>query len=110
MVSSDAYNAAFGLRNVYLEGKSAGEKWEPLEKYQDQYQHEYWKREGDKAKVTGHGGGDWFVLRDFVDAVRSGKSPIDIYDAIAWTSVRPLSEASIRSGNKPMAVPDFRAA
>jgi hypothetical protein len=50
------------------------------------------------------------VLRDFVDAVRSGKSPIDIYDAIAWTSVRPLSEASIRAGCKPMAVPDFRAA
>jgi predicted dehydrogenase len=105
-----AYNSAFGIRNVYLEGKSPGHKWEPLEKYQDDYQHPYWKQEGDKAKTTGHGGGDWFVMRDFVDAVRTGKSPIDLYDAVAWTSIRPLSEASIRSGSKPVEVPDFRKA
>jgi len=103
-----AYNSAFGVRNVYLEGKVKGEVWEPLEKYADQYQHPYWKQDGEKAKKTGHGGGDWFVMRDFVDAVRTGKSPIDIYDAVAWTSVRPLSEASIRAGAKPVEVPDFR--
>ena len=104
-----AYNSAFGTRNVHLEGKSPPHKWEPLEKYADEYQHRYWKEEGEKAKTTGHGGGDWFVMRDFVNAVRSGTSPIDLYDAVAWTSIRPLSEASIRSGSKPVDVPDFRA-
>jgi hypothetical protein len=104
-----AYNSAFGTRNVHLEGKSPPHKWEPLEKYADEYEHRYWKEEGEKAKTTGHGGGDWFVMRDFVNAVRSGTSPIDLYDAVAWTSIRPLSEASIRSGSKPIDVPDFRA-
>ena len=105
-----AYDSAFGVRNVYLEGKSPAHKWEPLEKYQDQYQHPKWKAQAEQAKTTGHGGSDWFVMRDFVDAVRSGNSPIDIYDAVAWTSVRPLSEESIRAGSKPVEVPDFRKA
>lgn len=105
-----AYNSAFGQRNVYLEGKSPNHKWEPLEKYKDEYEHPYWKQDGATAKTTGHGGGDWFVMRDFVDAVRSGKSPIDLYDAVAWTAIRPLSEASIRAGGKPVEVPDFRKA
>jgi predicted dehydrogenase len=105
-----AYNSAFGIRNVYLEGKSPSHKWEPLENYKEQYEHPYWKQDGENAKKTGHGGGDWFVMRDFVDAVRSGKSPIDLYDAVAWTSIRPLSEASIRAGGKPVEVPDFRKA
>ena len=103
-----AYDSAFGIRNVYLQGKSPAHKWEPLETYRDEYQHSYWKDEGEKAKTTGHGGGDWFVMKDFIRAVRSGVSPIDIYDAVAWTSIRPLSEQSIRSGSKPVEVPDFR--
>ena len=105
-----AYESAFGIRNVYLEGTSPAHKWEPLDKYYDQYQHPYWKTEGDVAKTTGHGGGDWFVMKDFVNAVRSGQSPIDIYDGVAWTSIRPLSEQSIRAGSKPVEVPDFRKA
>ncbi len=105
-----AFDSAFGLRNIYLEGKSPPEKWEPLDKYEAQYQHPYWKEQGDQAKTTGHGGGDWFVIRDFLRAVRSGQSPIDIYDAAAWTSVRPLSEQSIRNGSKPVEVPDFKKA
>ena len=64
----------------------------------------------DKAKTTGHGGGDWFVMADFVQAVRTGTSPIDIFDAVTWTSVRPLSEQSIRSGSTPVEVPNFRQA
>jgi predicted dehydrogenase len=105
-----AYDSKFGLRHVYLEGRSPAEKWEPLEKYEAEFRHPYWKQQADKAKTTGHGGGDWFVMADFVEAVRSGKSPIDIYDAVTWTSVRPLSEQSIRSGSKPVEVPNFRQA
>ena len=103
-----AYESAFGTRNVYLEGRSPAHKWEPLDKYQDDYDHPAWKKHHEQARTTGHGGSDWFVMRDFVDAARSGKSPIDIYDAVAWTSIRPLSEQSIRAGGQPVAVPDFR--
>jgi predicted dehydrogenase len=105
-----AYEAKFGLRHVYLEGRTPAEKWEPLEQYESEFRHPYWKQQADKAKTTGHGGGDWFVIADFVEAVRTGKSPIDIFDAVTWTSVRPLSEQSIRSGSQPVEVPNFRQA
>ena len=103
-----AYESKFGLRHVYLEGRTPADKWEELEKYQAEYRHPYWKQQGDNAQSTGHGGSDYFVMADFIEAVRTGKSPIDIYDAVTWTSVRPLSEQSIRAGSQPVPVPDFR--
>jgi hypothetical protein len=105
-----SYDSAFGLRKVFLEGKSPAEQWEPLEKYQAEYDHPYWAKRGDEAESAGHGGGDFFVISDFLQAVRTGKSPIDIYDALTWTSVLPLSEQSIRAGSQPVQVPDFRKA
>jgi hypothetical protein len=47
-------------------------------------------------------------MADFVQAVRTGKSPIDMFDAVTWTCIRPLSEQSIRSGSQPVEVPNFR--
>ena len=105
-----SYDSALGLRKVFLEGKSPADQWEPLEKYQADYDHPYWSKRGDEAQSAGHGGGDFFVISDFLQAVRSGKSPIDLYDAVTWTSVRPLSEQSIRTGSQPVQVPDFRKA
>jgi hypothetical protein len=103
-----SYDSAFGLRKIYIEGRSKPEEWEDLEKYESEYNHPYWAKQGQQAKSTAHGGGDWFVIGDFLQAIRTGQSPIDIYDAVTWTSVRPLSEQSIRSGNQPVVVPDFR--
>ena len=103
-----SYDSAFGLRKIYIEGKSKPETWDDLDAYEKQYQHPYWAKEGEKAKTTSHGGGDWFVIGDFLRAIRTGQSPVGIYDAVTWTSIRPLSEESIRGGNKPVAVPDFR--
>jgi predicted dehydrogenase len=105
-----SYESAVGERKIFIEGKSPEHQWEPLEKYADQYQHPYWRDRGAVANKTGHGGGDYFVISDFLDFVRTGKSPIDIVDALTWTSVRPLSEQSIRNGNKPVEVPDFKKA
>jgi predicted dehydrogenase len=96
-----------GPRSVYLEGVSPHETWELLEKYQDQYEHPYWKQHGDEASKTGHGGGDYFVIADFLQAIRTGQSPIDVVDAATWSAIRPLSEQSIREGYKPVEAPDF---
>ena len=104
----ECFRSAFGLRKVFIEGRSPAHEWEDLEKYEKEYEHPYWAKGGEQAKATGHGGGDWFVISDFLQAVRSGVTPIDIYDAVTWTSVRPLSEQSIRSGNQPVEIPDFR--
>ena len=104
-----AYESALGQRMVYLEGRTAGEKWEPLEKYEPQFQHPRWAKEGDRARATGHEGGDYFVIEDFINAVRSGASPIDVIEAVTWSSIRPLSADSIAGGSKPVEIPDFSA-
>ncbi|GAF69669.1 unnamed protein product, partial [marine sediment metagenome] len=55
-----------------------------------------------------HGGADYFTTRSFLETLRAGtKSPIDVYDAVAWSSIIPLSAASIRAGGKPQPFPDF---
>src|SRR5438477_5016710 len=100
-----SYESPFGERKIFIEGKSPPHQWEALEKYKDQYDHPYWAKEGEKASKAGHGGSDYFVIGDFLRAVQSGQSPVDVYDAVTWTSIRPLSEQSIRTGNKPVEVP-----
>lgn len=102
-----AYEAALGQRMVYLEGRTQGEKWEPLEKYEAEFQHPRWKAEGEKARGADHGGGDYFVIADFLEAIRTGQSPIDMVEAVTWSCIRPLSAESINGGSKPVAIPDF---
>jgi predicted dehydrogenase len=107
-----AYESMFGERKVYLEGRSPAEKWEPLEKYESEFQHPRWVKEGKRATASGHNGGDYFVISDFLAAIRAGHgapSPIDIVDAVTWSCIRPLSADSIRAGSKPLPIPDFAA-
>lgn len=103
-----AYAGAFGEHKVYVEGRSPAHKWEPLEQYRAEYDHPYWAKRGAEATKTGHGGGDYFVLSDLVEAVRTRESPIDVYDAATWSAVRPLSVESLRRGSAPVEIPDFK--
>jgi predicted dehydrogenase len=103
-----AYGSVFGQRNLYIEGRSPRNQWEPLDKYVDEYQHKYWREQGEQALTTGHGGADWFTIADFLEAVRTGESPIDVYESADWSALRPLSQDSIRGGYKPVEFPDFR--
>lgn len=74
-------------------------QWEPMENYQHQFDHPRWKQSGTLASAAGHGGGDFFVLEDFINVVDGViDNPIDIYTAVTWTSLIWLSEESARSG------------
>jgi hypothetical protein len=58
---------------------------------------------------VGHGGGDFFVLRDFVDALKSGRSPAtDIHRALDMTLPGLVSQESIRENSSWLPVPDSR--
>lgn len=99
---------------VWIEGKSPctrpheAKDWEPLEKYADQWQHPMWREHGEEAKALGHGGGDYFVLLEFANAINEGRRPlVDVYDAVTWSCLTPLSVESIANGNIPVAYPDF---
>lgn len=79
-----------------------------VEEYREQYEHPLWKEYQEVGISEGHGGMDWLVLRAFFESVKAGtKPPIDVYDAVSWMVITPLSEASIAKGSMPMEIPDF---
>ncbi len=89
-------------------GRNGHYHWEPLMDLAEQYEHPQWRRHLATAEKAGHGGGDYFILFDFADAIRKGKPPaIDVYDAVLWSSFIELSDRSIKTG-KAVPVPEFR--
>ncbi len=98
----------YDRRRVYVEGQSPQHTWEDFEKYADKYDHPLWRKYGDYAEGSGHGGMDYFVDHAFVEITkRKLEAPLDAYDAAAWSSITPLSERSIAEGGEPQAIPDF---
>ncbi|HID06327.1 MAG TPA: Gfo/Idh/MocA family oxidoreductase [Armatimonadetes bacterium] len=94
---------------IWIKGRTPGYSWESLMNYADEYEHPKWRKLGELAKGTGHGGGDLLVLNDFADAVLQGTPPpIDVYDAVTWSSLVPLSIESVNRGNIPVDVPNFK--
>jgi len=95
---------------VHVEGLSPPHQWQDFQPYQDKFEHPLWKRFAKAAEGAGHGGMDFFVVNAFVEALKaSAPMPIDIYDAVAWSAISPLSEQSIASGFKTLEFPDFTA-
>lgn len=95
--------------SIYIEGKSKeAHKWDNAQEWLDKYDHPLWKKYGNDAAGAGHGGMDWFVLNGFVEAVkRKTNTPQDVYDAVTWSAITPLSESSIRLGGETVEFPDF---
>ncbi len=98
-------------KSLYLEGKSPlPHRWEPAQPWLDKHDHPLWKRHAGKAETAGHGGMDFFVIHAFVEALKADRPmPIDVFDAVAWSAITPLSERSIQEGNRTLAFPDFTA-
>jgi predicted dehydrogenase len=98
---------------IWIDGRSPGKSpgdaaWEPLWNYSAQYEHPRWQQWRAQAEKAGHGGGDFFVLEDFINAIQRGtRPPIDVYDAVTWSSIMPLSDQSVARGNVPVEIPDF---
>jgi predicted dehydrogenase len=84
--------------------------WETdLTSYMDKYGHPLWKQHKEQAlKSGGHGGMDYLMNWRLIQCLRAG-SPLDmtVYDAAAWSSIFPLSVASVAKGSSPVSVPDF---
>jgi predicted dehydrogenase len=94
--------------DVWLESRSKSYKWDSLDQYAEEFDDPLWKRWEQEAKASGHGGADFFALKQFFDALRNNTpSPIDVYDAAAWSCIVPLSAESIRQGSARLEIPDF---
>jgi hypothetical protein len=97
--------------SIYIEGQAkASHRWEAAKPWLERYDHPLWKRYGAQAEGAGHGGMDFFVIHAFIEALKAGAPmPIDIYDAVTWSAITPLSEMSIAGGNRTVDFPDFTA-
>src|SRR6478609_5639030 len=96
-------------KSIYIEGQSKeAHRWEDAQAWLDKYDHPLWKKYGNDASGAGHGGMDWFVLNAFVESVKKKTAtPQDVYDAVTWSAITPLSETSIQGGGQSVAFPDF---
>lgn len=94
--------------SVYIEGQSAPHRWDKAEDWFGKYDHRLWSTLEAKAREAGHGGMDFIMMYDLIDAVREGKpAPLDCYDAASWSAVTALSEMSIARGGAVVDFPDF---
>lgn len=96
-------------QSIYIEGQSKqAHRWEEAATWLEKYDHPLWKKYGNDAAGAGHGGMDWFVLNAFVEsAKRKTNTPQDVYDAVTWSAITPLSEISIQKGGENVEFPDF---
>lgn len=109
-----SYEAPRGLgdtHKIWFDGMGDAEdeaRWRPLGDY-EQYLPERYKHATEAQRAAGHWGGDYFIVEDFVAAIKGLRSsPIDVYDACEWTAVAMLSELSVMNGGRAMDMPDFR--
>ena len=95
---------------IFIEGQSKydHEHWDDAKSWLDKYDHPLWKKWSEQAYLTGHDGIDFFVMHGFIESVKRKKpTPMDVYDAAAWSAITPLSETSIDLGNQTVDFPDF---
>ena len=93
---------------IYVEGVSKDEQWDAAQQWYDKYDHPLWQKWSKETEGAGHGGMDFFVLHAFVESIKRGTpTPMDVYDAAAWSAITPLSETSVEAGNERVEFPDF---
>lgn len=109
LAGSDAYHEGYPSKlAVDSEGHGFVDD-ATYEQYREKYRHPLWEEMGEIAEEHGgHGGGDFLEIYRIFDAFNDGRPlDMDVYDAAAWSAVRPLSRISINHGGKPVEFPDF---
>ncbi|MFT5143549.1 MAG: hypothetical protein ACI80V_001176 [Rhodothermales bacterium] len=95
-------------RSIYLDGMEPAHSWQEASPLLKEHDHPLWKKYEAEAVGAGHGGMDFFSLNGFVEACKlQVQTPLDAYDAAAWSAVTPLSEMSIARGGEVQDFPDF---
>jgi predicted dehydrogenase len=87
---------------------SGGAEWHPLDPYQREYIPDRLAAPSE-ARLGGHGTSEYWLLRDFLAAVRGETaSPIDAHRALDYTLPGLLADASAAQDGAPQLVPDSR--
>ncbi|MFB3892071.1 MAG: Gfo/Idh/MocA family protein [Phycisphaerae bacterium] len=100
---------------IWLRALSKEIKWHDLESLMNidalaaKYLPEDWRNPPAEALRAGHGGGDYFEVRDFIRAIRrEAPCPVGIHEAMDMTLPGLVSQQSILEGSRWMDVPDSR--
>ena len=95
---------------IWLRNRSESpNEWMDLEDLADEFLPDYWKQGQEQAAIAGHGGGDYFEILDFVNAIKSKQAcSIGIHEAMDMTLPGLCSQDSIRQGGAWIDVPDSR--
>jgi len=94
---------------VWLADYHSEVTWHSLWDFEDEFMPEIWRNPPEEALKAGHGGGDYFEIREFVDCIiNNTKPPVDVYEALDMTVPGLVSEESANKGSIPLPVPDFR--
>lgn len=100
---------------IWLKELSKDIKWHDMDSFMnmdammEKYMPEIWLNPPEEAKKAGHGGGDFFEILDFVNAIE-GKAlcPIGIHEAMDMTLPGLISQQSIQEEGRWIDVPDSR--
>jgi mycothiol synthase len=100
---------------IWLRSLSKQVKWHDFEElaeideFAKRYVPDYWRESTEQARRAGHGGGDYFIVRDFVRSIRKQMPcPIGIHEAMDMTLPGLVSQQSILQRGAWMDVPDSR--
>lgn len=75
-----------------------------------EYTPEIYKRVGEITRNSGHDGGDLLEDWHLIDCLRNGLPlDMDVYDAVTWSCISPLSAWSVLNRSASIDVPDFTA-
>jgi predicted dehydrogenase len=118
-----AYYSLQGTKGCYEAPRGAGDshkvwlqdrhpnpnEWHPLSEFEEEFLPEEWLHPPEAALTSGHWGGDYMVVADFLRAIGQGQPPpIDIHLAMDMTLPGLVSQRSIAEGSVWLDVPDSR--
>lgn len=83
--------------------------WLDLKDLEAEYLPEEWRAAPKAAQLTGHGGGDYFVILDFVESIQGRHPPaFGIHEALDATLPGLVSQESAVTDGQWLPVPDSR--
>ena len=106
----ESARAAGEKNRIWLRGRSPDPNtWTDLDTLADEFLPDYWKTGMEEARKSGHGGGDYFEMLDFLDAIAGRRPcPIGIHEAMDMTLPGLVSQQSIFEAGRWLPVPDSR--
>jgi len=98
------------LNRIWIRSRSTDpQTWTDLNDMTDEFMPSTWRNYGDVASKSGHAGGDFLELVDFIDVIRNGGKPeIGIHEAMDMTLPGLISQNSIVQDGIWIEVPNSR--